>query len=80
MRACDAERADGTALATPAHLSARCLDAFRAALRQWFYGEMDEMATETPSREPRSRASRALGLYTVRGSAGLSFYRLISRN
>ena len=63
MRACDAERADGTALATPAYLSARCLDAFRAA-------HCDSGSTgrrmkwlQTPSREPPSRASRTLGLY-----------------
>ena len=55
MRACDAEWADGTALATPAYLAARCLDAFRAALRQWFYGEPDEMATDALPRDPLSR-------------------------
>ena len=55
MRACDAKSADGTALATPAYLSARCLDAFRAALRQWFYGETDEMATDALPRAPLSR-------------------------
>ena len=55
VRACDAEWADGMALATPAYLAARCLDTFRAALRQWFYGETDEMATDALPRAPLSR-------------------------
>ena len=55
MRACDVKWADGTALATPSYLAARCLDAFRAALRQWFYGEPDEMATDALPRAPLSR-------------------------
>ena len=45
----------GTAPATPAYLAARCLDAFRAALRQWFYGETDGMATDALPRAPLSR-------------------------
>ena len=61
MRACDAEWAGGAALATPADLASRCLDAFRAALRQWFYGEPDAATDAFPraplSREPCSGAS-----------------------
>ena len=62
MRACDAEWAvGGTAHATPAYLTARCLDAFRAALRQWFYGKADDSTDAFPraplSREPCTWAS-----------------------
>ena len=55
MRACNGEWAGGTALTAPADLGARCLDAFRAALRQWFYGATDDLAIEAFPRAPLSR-------------------------
>ena len=65
VRACDAEWAGGernatSANATPDYLAARCLDAFRSALRQWFYGETDDMTKDAFPRSPLSSEPCAL--------------------